>query len=530
MQIVGDLTLIGQTPGGFLAVGAICLNRAEGHAGLPIGCTSTLGQSVRFPLRKRPTRPAPTGCTLHNPKPVAQFQCNTAGAHLGLQEQTFYLIAAVSLALSATIAAVVLWWLERRERIALESRFRTVVDADALAAKIVSDARTELAALTDHVTQHRSQVAALDVLISQKSSDLDAVVKEIAVFDERRQLTDAGFYAPHFEFQDSEQYKAQILSVRESQKAMIDSKTAVRTPMGWSVNGSAAQGRTMMNRATKLTLRAFNGECDAAVSNVRWNNASTMEKRIITAKERIDKLNATLEVVIAPDYLAAKLRELRLTHEYREKLRQEKEDRAEQSRLAREEQRLLRDLEDAEQNARNYSDLLAKARAEAESVVGPRLDAFKVQIELLEKKLSAAQARVERAQAMAERTTSGYVYIISNVGSFGRDIVKIGLTRRLDPMDRVYELGDASVPFVFDVHAVIYSDAAPTLERALHAEFHERRINASNFRKEFFRASLDEVEHAVRRLAPEAPFFRDIEAREYRETLARRQAALAQPN
>jgi hypothetical protein len=152
---------------------------------------------------------------------------------------------------------------------------------------------------------------------------------------------------------------------------MIEVKVAVQTPIGWSVNGSAAQGRTMMNRAAKLTLRAFNGECDAAVANVRWNNFATMEKRIVTAKERIDKLNATLEVTISADYLAAKLRELRLTHEYREKLRQEKEDRAEQSRLAREEQRLLRDLEDAEQSQRNYADLLATARAEAESVVGP---------------------------------------------------------------------------------------------------------------------------------------------------------------
>ncbi|WP_424955874.1 DUF4041 domain-containing protein [Hyphomicrobium sp. 1Nfss2.1] len=424
------------------------------------------------------------------------------------------------------MAAVLLWWGERRQRIALEGRFRTVVDADALAAEIVRNARAELVALTDQVAQHRSQVAALDSLIAQKSSDLDAVAKEISIFDERRELADAGFYAPHFEFQDSEQYKAQILSVRDSQKSMINDKTAVRTPLGWSVNGSTAQGRTMLNRAAKLTLRAFNGECDAAVSNVRWNNAATMEKRIITAKDRIDKLNATLEVMISSDYLAAKLRELRLTHEYREKLRQEKEDRAEQSRLAREEQRLLRDLEDAEQNERNYSDLLTKARAEAESVVGPKLEAYRAQIEVLENKLAAAQARVERAQAMAERTTSGYVYIISNVGSFGRDVVKIGLTRRLDPMDRVYELGDASVPFVFDVHAVIYSDAAPALERALHAEFHDRRINASNFRKEFFRASLDEVEDAVRRLAPSAPFFRDIEAREYRETLARRQMAL----
>ncbi|MNE28735.1 hypothetical protein D3C80_1221870 [compost metagenome] len=128
---------------------------------------------------------------------------------------------------------------------------------------------------------------------------------------------------------------------------------------------------------------------------------------------------------------------------------------------------------------------------------------------------------------MAERTRSGYVYIISNVGSFGDDVVKIGLTRRLDPTDRVRELGDASVPFFFDTHAIIYSDDAPTLERALHNEFEKVRINTQNYRKEFFRASIDDVETAVKRLAPLAPFFRDIEAQEYRETLAKRNAMLA---
>jgi len=128
---------------------------------------------------------------------------------------------------------------------------------------------------------------------------------------------------------------------------------------------------------------------------------------------------------------------------------------------------------------------------------------------------------------MAERTRSGYVYIISNIGSFGDGVVKIGLTRRLDPMDRVRELGDASVPFTFDTHAVIYSDDAPALERALHAEFDPTRINAQNYRKEFFRASIEQVEEAVARLAPGSSFFKDIEAQEYRETLARRQTKLA---
>ncbi|WP_244430837.1 GIY-YIG nuclease family protein [Methylocystis sp. ATCC 49242] len=189
---------------------------------------------------------------------------------------------------------------------------------------------------------------------------------------------------------------------------------------------------------------------------------------------------------------------------------------------------MLRDMEEAERQEEHYTKLLEKAKLEAANITGERISAYDEQIKLLEKQLEEAHAKAERAKAMAEKTRSGYVYIISNIGSFGEGVVKIGLTRRLDPLDRVRELGDASVPFIFDTHAIIYSDDAPLLERMLHAEFEQTRINTQNYRKEFFRASLDEVEVAVKRLAPDAPFFKDIEAQEYRETLYKRQLLLEQ--
>lgn len=219
-------------------------------------------------------------------------------------------------------------------------------------------------------------------------------------------------------------------------------------------------------------------------------------------------------------FIDLKVEELRLTHEYREQQKREKEERAEMARAEREEKKLLAEAEAAEREEAKYQALLEKARREADG------EGNRKRIEELEAALAAAKLASERARAMAEMTKSGYVYIISNVGSFGEDVVKIGLTRRLDPDDRVRELGDASVPFVFDTHAMIYSDAAPALEGALHKEFAERRINMSNFRKEFFRVSLDEVEKAVARLAPEAGFFKDREAQEWHETLAKRKASL----
>ena len=170
--------------------------------------------------------------------------------------------------------------------------------------------------------------------------------------------------------------------------------------------------------------------------------------------------------------------------------------------------------------------MLEKIRQEAG--LGQPNETLKQKIAELEAQLAEAHAESERARAMAQVTRSGYVYIISNVGSFGEDVVKIGLTRRLDPDDRVRELGDASVPFTFDTHAMIYSEEAPALESALHKEFEDRRVNMANMRKEFFRVTLEEVQDAVARLAPDANFFKDREAQDWHETMARRNKMLSE--
>jgi hypothetical protein len=142
------------------------------------------------------------------------------------------------------------------------------------------------------------------------------------------------------------------------------------------------------------------------------------------------------------------------------------------------------------------------------------------QIEALEQQLTQAQQLKQRAISQAQLTRSGHVYVISNIGSFGEDVYKIGMTRRLDPLDRVKELGDASVPFQFDVHAVIYCDDAPKLENTLHRLFHHRRVNRINERKEFFRVSLTEIAQAVLANHGEIEFLHEAEAEEYRKTQA----------
>jgi len=414
--------------------------------------------------------------------------------------------------LTLALVLLALWLRCRSELKRLQNRFSKVIDVEAE----TLNAQIELARVNTSIKDLQSDY-------KEKRQVYDRLLEQVAIFDEQISFAEFGVYQPHFEFGDSERFKEAIRAIRDKQKSLVNAKAAVLVHTEWRVEGSKAKGQTMLNRAVRLALRAFNAEADAAIANTRWNNAEAMIRRIENARTQIDKANSSLNIEIANQYLELKLDELRLTHEYREQLKVERDERSEQARLNREEQRLEREAEEAQRQEEKYEAMLAKAREEA-GLGNSQEQAAR--IAELEQQLAEAHERSERAQAMAERTKTGFVYIISNVGSFGEGVVKIGLTRRLEPADRVRELGDASVPFLFDTHAMIYSDEAPALEAALHAEFHDRRINAANMRKEFFRATLQEVEESVRRLVPGAQFHKDIEAQEFRETMAKRRQQL----
>jgi hypothetical protein len=402
-----------------------------------------------------------------------------------------------------------------REHVALTSEF----EAFRTKYSVITDQEDEVRKLTDARNSLGQAIDVLKISYATKKEVFDKLISQIAVYDDRLAFAELGIYEPHFEFQDSEPFKASIVEVRNKQKEMISKKTACFCPTDWAVEGSKSKGTAMINRQIRLTLRAFNKECEAAISNARWNNVVAMEKRILAAQKAINKENASLNLEITDAFVSLKLEELFLTHEYRERLKVEKDERAEVSRLQREETKLLAQAAKAEVEEKKYQALLDAARQEA--------GVDEARISELEAALKAAHDENERAKAMAEITKSGYVYVISNVGSFGEDVVKIGMTRRLDPNDRVKELGDASVPFTFDTHAMIFSEEAPALEAALHREFADRRVNISNMRKEFFRVGINDVEDAVRRLAPEVDFFKDREAQEWFETLARRKELLS---
>jgi hypothetical protein len=280
----------------------------------------------------------------------------------------------------------------------------------------------------------------------------------------------------------------------------------------------------MTRQFIKLLLYAFNGECDAMISKVRWNNANKYIERMRKSFEDINKLGIAQQVHITEDYFELKLAELNLTYEYELKKFEEKEEQRRIREQMREEERAQKEFEraqrDAEDEEKRYQKALEKARKDLGLADPAELGALNEKIKLLEANLQEAQEKKERAMSLAQTTKVGHIYVISNIGSFGEDVYKIGMTRRLDPLDRVKELGDASVPFQFDVHAIIYSDNAPQLEYELHRKFDAKRINRINGRKEFFKTTLDEIEAFINdHTNAQIQFTKLAEAKEYRETL-----------
>lgn len=351
---------------------------------------------------------------------------------------------------------------------------------------------------------------------------------ELHRVEEEYELTIYGMYKPTYGFETSEQYKKEIDSVREKQKQMILEKTAVYCSENWTVGGSLKEGAKLTDKAIKLTLRAFNGECDSIIAKVKWNNYNTMRERIVKSFETINKLNVTSKVFIPEQYLNLKLKELKLTHEYHEKAYAEKEEQRAIREQMREEEKALKEIEkaqaDAEKEKVQYKKALQKAHEQLSKAKEEEMGVLNAQIEELNRKLAEAEAKKERALSMAQQTRSGHVYVISNIGSFGENVYKIGMTRRLEPLDRVRELGDASVPFLFDVHAMIYSKDAPKLEKDLHNIFNNSRVNMVNGRKEFFNVDLYAVEAEVKRFGEKIDFTMLAEAKEYRESIALKEA------
>lgn len=309
--------------------------------------------------------------------------------------------------------------------------------------------------------------------------------------DDERVLQEVGIYRYHHPLENAAEYKEELARLNEQIKEMVKRGEAVLASDMFTFNNSLAKGRRMTAEFSKLMLRAYNAEADNCVRALRAGNVQTAKKRLEASVSTIAKLGAMMEMRVNPEYHALRLRELELTADHLMKVQVEKEE-------AREERERLREERKAEQELAAERARLDKEREHyANALATLEASGDESGIADLNRRLREIDEAIERNDYRAANIRAGYVYVISNRGALGPNMVKIGLTRRLEPMDRVRELGDASVPFPFDVHALFFADDAVTVEAELHRAFADRRVNHVNQRREFFFATPAEVREVL---------------------------------
>ena len=342
-----------------------------------------------------------------------------------------------------------------------------------------------LAAESDRL---RSEIAALRQQLHQERAALQAARAEVVETSEIALLQEAGIYQYAHPLANAVGYKDLLARVRTDTKAMVTAGNAVLASTSWQVNGSVAAGRKMVGDFSKLLLRAYNAEADNCVRTVKPHSVGAAKDRLTKAAVAIARLGKTMDIRVSEQYHHLRLYEISLTADYLAKVEEEKEHtRAERERL-REEEAARRDMEREKARLAKEQAHYAAALAKLQSGAGSP-DA----IEELRAKLADLGAEMDKIISREANIRAGYVYVISNIGAFGERMVKVGMTRRLEPMDRVRELGDASVPFRFDVHALIFSDDAVGLETKLHQALADRKVNKVNNAREFFYATPAEV-------------------------------------
>ena len=384
--------------------------------------------------------------------------------------------------------------------------------------------RLDLDESTSKLKSILSEIENITATHNSKSSELSQLMSKLDLYSRIDDLVENGhFEIPEYLYETSARFVEEIKRVRQKQKDLIKEKRAVTYPVSTTISDNDSYDKKILDGQVKLMLSAFNIECDALISKVSPSNFTRTLERIEKLANALEKSAATLHCGFNIKYVELKYDECKLQYQSSLKKKEEQEEQRLIREQIREEQKAIKEYEravaQAEKEEKMYRDMIEKARGELSKASDEEKVAAEIRIAELEAQLAEAEAKEERAKSMAEQTRKGHVYVISNVGSFGEHIYKIGLTRRLEPMDRVKELGDASVPFSFDVHALIYTDDAPSLESSLHREFTNSRVNAVNFRKEFFRTDLDSIKEAVERIAGiEAEFKMTALAEEYFET------------
>lgn len=334
----------------------------------------------------------------------------------------------------------------------------------------------------------RAEVARLTAELERLRADQGSSVVEL---DDERVLQEVGIYRYHHPLENAAAYKDRLDEIQTRIAATVKASEAILASDMFTYNNSLAKGRKMTSDFSKLMLRAYNAEADNCVRALRAGNVVTAKQRLDKAVESIAKLGSMMEMRVNPAYHQLCFEEIELTADYLMKVQEERE-------AAREERERLREERRAEQELAAERERLDKERAHYLNVLEAlRASGDEAAVAEMEHRLADVAQAIEQNDYRTANIRAGYVYVISNPGAFGRHMVKIGMTRRLDPLDRVRELGDASVPFPFDVHAMFFADDAVDVENQLHKAFAEMRVNRVNERREFFFATPAQVREVL---------------------------------
>lgn len=372
----------------------------------------------------------------------------------------------------------------------------------------------------------QSSINALRTKFDDGQPVYSMLTEEIKKSDERYKYIKEGLLPPTYKFDDSEALKDKIAECVENQYQVIRAGNATESYSDWTWMGSRSEGNKMVRAYQALLLRAFNSEFDMIRKKMRHSSYDTASNKLDRLEQQLAKLGETARVSISYQYMTLKQDELKVWHDEQMHKEEQKIAKKKQQALLREQNKQSgsNDTEELEDDIYyRKSDLLKAQKIAKELHGGSALD-MEQKMATMQKEIEKLEAKFERATSQAQLTRSGYIYVISNIGSFGEGVIKIGMTRRLEPMDRVVELGDASVPFKFDVHTLAFVDDAPTVEKELHRRFTKYRVNTENHRKEFFKVSSEQVEEAMKELGIESDWYFDVEAKEYRESLLFRKA------
>lgn len=399
--------------------------------------------------------------------------------------------------------------------------------------KKLEDKKAELANIDNKLNEmEKAKENEINIKLKEKESrlvNLDSELEEkkkgLILVDDELEMQEVGLYQPKYDFLTAVLYKEKMDEIRKKQKDLIKNKIAAICTTEWKIDNSKQKGKAFSNAQIKQILKNFNLECEMTISKVKLSNRESSVNRIKRAFDALNKLNERNAVKITPHYLDLKLQELDIAIEYELKKQEEKELLRE-AREQEKEERKLQKLLDAEEKKINAQ---KKSLENDINTIGAELRASKsdeekekleLKIRELELKLAKSNEDINRISERRTRTGAGYVYILSNIGSFGENVYKIGVTRRDEPQDRVRELSNASVPFKFDSHVFIFSKEAFELEKELHNRFDSKRVNKVNSRKEFFNITHDEVKKIVEENKDLVHSFNDKpEAQEYYDTL-----------